>query len=208
MRTLWILGAGGHAKVVIATARAAGFADIEVADDRENRWGETLLGCTIRGPVGAVLERPDALAVLAIGSNATRYQLAARARCELANIVHPATVVDPTVTMGAGTVVFAGAIIQPDSRLGTNVIVNTGALVDHDASIGDAVHLAPGTRLAGSVTLEDGVFMGIGASIIPGCRVGAWATIGAGAVVINDLAAGITAVGAPARPAGSGRTRR
>ena len=43
-----VIGAGGHAKVVIATVRAAG-GDVAAAyDDDQRRWGESILGVEIR----------------------------------------------------------------------------------------------------------------------------------------------------------------
>ena len=78
-------------------------------------------------------------------------------------------------------------------------IVNTGASIDHDGVLGTAVHVAPGARLAGNVTLEDGVFVGIGAVIVPGRTIGAWTRVGAGAAVVHDLPANVTAIGVPAR---------
>ena len=46
-----VVGAGGHAKVVIATLRAAG-GDVAAAyDDDQRRWGTKILGVEIRGPV-------------------------------------------------------------------------------------------------------------------------------------------------------------
>src|SRR5262249_58040314 len=112
----------------------------------------------------------------------------------------PTAWVHPSVTIGAGTVIFAGAVIQPDATIGAHVIVNTRASIDHDCVLGDFVHVAPGVGLAGNVTLEEGAFLGIGAAAVPGSRVGAWATVGAGGVVIQPIAAGVTAVGVPARP--------
>ena len=47
--------------------------------------------------------------------------------------------------------------------------------------------LAPGVNIAGEVQIGEGVFAGIGAKIIPRTRVGDWAIIGAGAVVIRDV---------------------
>ena len=61
------------------------------------------------------------------------------------------------------------------------------------------VHIAPGVNLAGNVSLGEGVFVGIGSAVVPGISVGDWATLGAGAVVINDIAAHSVAVGVPAR---------
>jgi sugar O-acyltransferase (sialic acid O-acetyltransferase NeuD family) len=200
MTVLCVLGAGGHAKVVIATARAAGFEQIHVHDDNPACFGGELLGAPIVGSIADVLARPDALAVFAIGNNATRHLLATTARCRFQALVHPTAHVEPSVSLGAGSVVFAGAVIQPDTRIGTHVIVNTAATIDHDCVLGDAVHVAPGTHLAGNVTLEAGVFLGIGTVVIPGRRIGAWTRVGAGAAVVCDLPANVTAVGVPARP--------
>jgi serine acetyltransferase len=45
------------------------------------------------------------------------------------------------------------------------------------------------------------VNIGTGAKVIGGVRIGAGATVGANAVVVDDVAPGTTVVGAPARPA-------
>ena len=196
---LIVVGAGGHAKVVVATARAAGFRVVAVVDDARVRWGGAVLGVPVTGPSAPVLDDPAAQVVLAIGSNAARRQRAVGARCRFVSIVHPSAVVDPSVALGAGSVVFAGAVIQPDAVLGAHAIVNTGASIDHDCVLGAAVHVAPGTRLAGNVTLGDEVFLGIGAVVIPGVAIGAGTTVGAGAAVVHDLPARVLAVGVPAR---------
>jgi sugar O-acyltransferase (sialic acid O-acetyltransferase NeuD family) len=196
---LIVVGAGGHAKVVVATARAAGLRVVAIADDARPRWGQALLGVSISGPTAPVLADPAAQVVLAIGDNAARRRLAATARCRFVSVVHPSAIVDATVLLGAGSVVFAGAVIQPDATIGAHAIVNTAASIDHDCVLGLAVHVAPGARLAGNVTLGDEVFLGIGAVVIPGITIGARTTVGAGAAVVNDLAAGVVAVGVPAR---------
>ena len=41
---LTVIGAGGHAKVVVATARAVGRPIARILDDNAERWGSTLLG--------------------------------------------------------------------------------------------------------------------------------------------------------------------
>lgn len=199
MSGLVVVGAGGHAKVVIATARAAGLAIAHVVDDDRARWGGLLLGVPIAGPIGEVLADPRARAVLAIGHNATRRRLAHAARCRFVSAVHPSAIVDASVQLGDGSVIFAGAIIQPDAVIGAHAIVNTGASIDHDCVLGEAVHVAPGARLAGNVRLGDEAFLGIGAVVIPGIAIGARTIVGAGAAVVRDLPADVIAAGVPAR---------
>jgi sugar O-acyltransferase (sialic acid O-acetyltransferase NeuD family) len=194
-----VVGSGGHAKVVIATARAAGLEITRVVDDDPDRRGTEVLGVPVAWPSTLVLADPDAEVVLAIGNNRVRAQLAAEARCRFVTIVHPRAIVDPTARLGPGTVVFAGAVIQADAVLGAHVIVNTTASIDHDCVLGDFVHIAPGVHLAGNVRLDTGAFLGIGSVATPGVHVGEWTTVGAGAAVIRNLPAGITAAGVPAR---------
>lgn len=206
---LYVIGAGGHAKVVLATALAQGWSRdaVHLVDDSPAAQGRVLLGQMVEGTSAPVLSDPGALAVLAIGANAARARLAAQARCRFATLVHPAATVHESVRLGAGTVVFAGAVIQPDATLGEHVILNTGASIDHDCHIGDVVHLAPGTRLAGGVRIGAGSFVGIGAVVLPGVGLGRDVTVGAGAAVIRDLPDGVTAVGVPARVLPSRATR-
>jgi len=49
--------------------------------------------------------------------------------------------------------------------------------------------------------------VGAGAVVIPNVRIGAGALVAAGAVVIGDVAAGVTVLGVPARPRGAGVPR-
>jgi len=195
---LWLIGAGGHGKVAVATARAAGRHVAGVFDDHPAARGQSLLGAPVTSPV-PLGPRAGEIHV-AVGSNAARERIvAARDGWNWVSIRHPSAWIDASAVIGSGVLICAGAIIQAGATVGDHAIINTGAIVEHDCRIGDYCHIAPGVALAGTVTVGEGAFVGIGSCVTPGITIGAWATVGAGAVVIRDVPPGATVVGNPAR---------
>ncbi|MGQ9574466.1 MAG: acetyltransferase [Thermoguttaceae bacterium] len=197
-KNVYVIGAGGHGKVVVRLLEDLGHRVAAVFDDDPSRWGELLGGVSVIGPVARLAEHPSLPAVIAVGDNAARRRIAQRWPLEWITAVHPRAFVDRTARLGPGTVVLAGAVIQPDARIGQHVIVNTAASIDHDCLIGDYAHVAPGVHLAGGVTIEEGVLMGIGSVAIPGVTIGSGTTVGAGAAVVGNLPQRVVAVGVPA----------
>ncbi len=202
MEEIVVLGGGGHAKVVIATLLDLGYRIRGIFDDDPEKWHTDLLGIPVIGSLELVYRERFPRAVIAIGDNRIREKIAERFRGLLRweKVIHPRSFVHPSVSIGEGTVIFAGSIIQPDTVIGEHAIINTGATVDHDCRIENFVHLAPGVRLAGGVTIGEGSFLGTGSVVIPNKKVGEWATVGAGGVVIRDIPPYVTVVGVPAKP--------
>lgn len=203
-RPLVLLGAGGHARVLVALMRAAGYQVLGVCDptlakDGISRWADL----DVLGDDGALeLLPPDRVALaLGVGQQATgnlREQLYAAWRVrgyDFPVLVHPSAWISSGVILGDGVQVMAGAVIQPGCAIGENSIVNTMAGIDHDCRIGRDVHVAPGATLCGTVTVEDGAFIGAGATVIQGLRVGARAVVGAGVTLVRDLAQTATIIG-------------
>lgn len=198
-----VLGAGGHAKVVIGTLQEAGYTVEAVYDDHTDLLGRMVLGVPVKGRLADV--EPGMQGIVAIGSNRIRQMIVAQLPgVEWMTVIHPKAYVHNSVQIGPGTVVFAGAIIQPDVRLGAHVIVNTGATIDHDCTIDSYAHIAPGVNLAGEVMVGERAFIGIGSTAIPRRRIGARATVGAGSVVIGNISDDSTVAGVPARAIGGG----
>lgn len=208
MRPLVLIGAGGHARVLLALARAAGHSihgvcDPQLAANGITSWeGLEVLGDDV------ALERllPDRVALLlgigllAKGSLRERlYALWCSRGYDFPTVVHPNAWVAPGVVLRHGVQVMAGAVIQPSCEIGENSIVNTSASIDHDCYIGSHVHVAPGATLCGAVTVEDKAFIGAGATVIQGVRVGVGAVVGAGVTLTKDLSPKLTVLGAENR---------
>ncbi|WP_025229406.1 acetyltransferase [Fimbriimonas ginsengisoli] len=200
MRPVVLLGAGGHAKVVVAACLAQGVPVLALVSDDPKSHGTTVMGIEVVEEGDLIARFPEAAFAIAIGNNRVRKQISERLDLPWATIMHPSVIVEPGAAIGEGTVVLAGAIVQPDAIIGRHVILNTGCSVDHDARVGDFSHVAPRAALAGGVILGEGVLFGCGACTTPYIEVGDWASIGAGAAVVDKIAMGTTAVGVPARP--------
>ncbi len=195
-----VIGAGGHAKVVVSTLLAAGYRVLGILDDDRRKHGGRLLGVPLLGPTRDAGRYPGARWVIAIGDNRQRKAVAERLHKTVwQTVVHPNADVHPSVKLGPGTIIFSGAVVQPDAVLGSHVIVNTAAGIDHDCIIADYAHIAPGAQLAGNVSVGEGALLGVGCAVIPGRRIGDWTTVGAGAAVVRNLPGGIVAAGVPAR---------
>lgn len=197
-----ILGAGGHAKVIIDILQLQGTQVVGLLDDDERLWGTQVLGLPVMGGINQLSEFESMPLICAIGANAIRKavvdKLAVPAE-RWVNAIHPSAIVARSAHLGHGVVVAAQAVINPDCSVSRHVIINTGATVDHDCTIDDFSHIAPGAHLAGGCRVGQGALVGIGAQMNIGTSVGAWATIGAGATVIHDVPAAKVAKGTPAR---------
>jgi sugar O-acyltransferase (sialic acid O-acetyltransferase NeuD family) len=197
-----VLGAGGHAAVIVATLHAMGRKVEALFDDSPKNWGSTVLGVPIRGPIAAVRDSACTRGIIGVGDNHLRKRISHEIEMEWTTAVHPFSWVHPDVPLGPGSVVFAGGIVQAGARIGAHVILNTRASVDHHCRVGDYAHIAV-AHLGGGASIGEGVFLALGSVVLPGLHVGDWAVVGAGAVVTRNVAPATTVVGVPARPIAS-----
>jgi acetyltransferase EpsM len=194
---LLVIGAGGHAKVVIDAARAAGIrvAGI-VASSTETA---EILGVSVSESAQGI--NADCF-IVAIGDNRTRARRFDECRAQgmtPVTVVHPSAILGSDVQIGPGSFLAPGVVVNTGARIGEDVILNTGCAIDHDVVVGDHSHVGPRAALCGAVSLGTGVLLGVAAAAIPQVTVGDWATVGAGAAVVEDLAGGGVYAGVPAR---------
>ena len=123
--------------------------------------------------------------------------------------------------LGRDCIVGRGAYIGEGVVMGDNCKVQNYALVYEPARLADGVFIGPAVTLTNDhfpravnpdgslksaadwepvgVTIEEGASIGARAVCVAPVRIGAWATVAAGAVVTKDLPADVVAVGNPAR---------
>lgn len=198
-----IIGAGGHGRVIADCALESGqYTDIAFLDDDEKI--KEVLGFSVIGKIqdAAKFVEQYEKAIVAIGNNFLRVKLIENLKeygYHVPIVIHPAATVSKFSELQEGTVVMAGAVINAGVKIGIGGIVNTCASVDHDCVLGNGVHVSPGARLGGTVNVGDFVWICIGASVRNDVCIKSEAIVGAGAVVLKDIAEAGTYVGVPAR---------
>lgn len=209
-KTLYILGASGHGRVVVDAAKSLNrFSEFLFLDDDPSLkkcGGIQVIGNRHSLPPAG----PETAVFVAIGmNNALRLNLTKHYLSmgyEVPTIIHATAHVAESAHIGAGTVIMAQCAVNPGSSIGQGCIINTGATVDHDCHIADGVHISPGANVSGNVAVGLCSHLGTGCAIIHGqsenhkLSIGANSTIGAGAAVIGDIPDNVTAVGVPAIP--------
>lgn len=201
-----VVGAGGHARVILDTfAALPDYEIVGLTDTNQQTWGSTVAGYPVLGGDRVLPElRNQGVAgvFVAVGENKPRARIFAQVIAmgfTPVNAVHPHSCISPSIALGVGVAVMAGVVINTNTSIGDNIIINTGATIDHDCIISDHAHIAPGCHLSGTVHVGEGTLLGTGTSVINGVSIGSWSVVGGGAAVVSDIPEGVVAVGVPAR---------
>ncbi len=190
-----LLGAGGHARVLLALARSIGVNILGVCDPKLttadiSRWE----GLDVLGDDAAIEAMGSANLNLILGvgqlinekSRQRLYVLWRERGYTFPALVHPMAWVAPGTSLSDGVQILAGAIIQPGCSIGENSIINTNSSIDHDCLIGANVHVAPGVTVCGSVKIGEGAYIGAGAIIVQNINIPKNIAIRAGTLVAKD----------------------
>lgn len=209
MKSVVIVGAGGFGREVLEifkdqnkisqTWNMLGF-----IDENEELHGKIINNYPVLGGFDWLRKHMsnNLGCVVAIGTCEIRKQVVEKLQeigVNFYNAIHPSVIIKGFVEIGKDVVVQAGSIIAVNSRIGDHVHINFNCSIGHDADIRSYCTINPMVATNGYDCLHEGVYVGTGAKFIQGLSVGRWSTIGAGAVVIEDIPENVVAVGVPAR---------
>ncbi|MDW5289374.1 acetyltransferase [Formosa sp. PL04] len=208
MNKIVIIGASGHAKVIIDIIELQNQFEIIGLVDTYKKKGEILYNYKILGtekdlPI-LIKEHDIDGGIIAIGDNWTRKKVYEEIEGIFSDFkyitaIHPHSVIGKNVKIGAGTVIMAGVIINSDAVIDRHSIINTKSSVGHDTIIKEFASVAPGVTIGGDVNIGKGTAISLGVNVLEGVTIGKYCVIGAGSLVNRNIKAKTLAYGIPAK---------
>ncbi len=206
MKRLVMIGAGGFSTEVLWVANEMKeWECVAFADDDLAKQGSTAEGLPVLGTIDRAVEELASGQVwfhCAIGDNAKRkaaYEKAVERHWIPATLIHPGVIVAPGVQIGPGTYIAAGCILSTGVRIGKAVLLNMNVSAGHDSVLEDFSQASPGSRINGRCTVGELAFLGSNACLLPGVKVGARGRLASNSFAINNIPAGTSVIGIPAR---------
>ena len=189
-----VLGAGGHAKVLIEAIRQSGNEIIGLTDP-DMKKSSKCFGVNVLGNDDAIFNYSTNEVVLvngigALPDNNLRAKLNERMEnkgFQFTKVIHPSAIIASDVEIGSGSQIMAGVVIQPGVQIGRSCIINTGVNLDHDCIIHDNCHISPGVTLSGNVVISKRTHIGTGTSVIHNIFIGQDCIIAAGSIIHHDI---------------------
>jgi sugar O-acyltransferase (sialic acid O-acetyltransferase NeuD family) len=207
MKRVLIVGAGGFGREVLSYCsehpangrewRIGGFIDDN--GGAMERWNNVY---PVVASIASYEPSENDLLICAIGQPSLKRRICSELLAKGANFgsfIHPRAVVGMNVKLGVGVVLCPNVILTCDIVVGNFVAINCSSSLGHDSTVGGYTTINGACEITGGVQLGEGVFVGARAVVIPGLSIEDDAVIGAGSVVIQNVKAGETVFGNPAR---------
>ena len=200
--SLFVIGAGGHAKSIAEVAIAAGFtikAFVSPVAEESEFMGIPVL----KSLPDNIAVRTESIAI-GIGANYLREKvmLELQEYCQPSRfpaLIHPSAIIASSAQISYGSTIHQNAVVGPSSRIGKFCTVNTSATIDHDCVMNDFSSMGPGAHTGGGVIIGKRAHISIGAIAIHGIGIGSDSILGAGSCATDSIHELTVAVGTPAR---------
>ena len=180
------------------------FEVVGILDDDESKWGKSINGCKISGPIAGINSYKDDELQIVIGVADPKIKQSIIDKLRKFNLQYPSLVaknawISNGVKLGKGTIIYPGVSINHGSIIDDFALLNMNCAIGHDTTIGSYSFLSPGVCTGGFTELGSGVIMGINSSTNQQVMVGDHAVIGGQAMLFNNVKEYSTVVGVPAK---------
>lgn len=168
MKTIYLIGAGGHCKSCIDVIESTGDFKIGGLFDLKKNQGQKIGDYEIIGGDEDIHRyvKPGHEFLLTMGQIKTAdvrlksAELLKNLGAALATVVSPRAYVSKTARVQPGTIVLHDVIVNSYAQVGAHCILNTRCLVEHDAIVEDFCHISTGAILNGNVHVQKKSFVG------------------------------------------------
>ncbi len=208
MKNLIIVGAGNMARDVLQIAK-----DVTQVNSNWNikgfiaDWGQEIKKLTneefsILGTLEEWQPKENEIFVCAIITPDRKEKVVKQLKnrgANFVNLIHPTVALDDYCQIGEGVVIYPHCFLGANTIIGNYVALHPTTVIGHDVVIDDFTTISGLSGILGGVKLGKRVYIGYGVTIVPEKEIGDDAFVGAGSVVIRNVAEGTTVFGNPAR---------
>lgn len=114
------------------------------------------------------------------------------------NLIHNTSLVADSAILGEDVILCPFTTVGVNTKIGNHVMLNCYTSLGHDAQVGDYTSTMSHVDITGRVQVGIGTYWGSGSRALPSSKIGDYARIGAGSVVLKKVKAGQTVFGVPA----------
>jgi sugar O-acyltransferase (sialic acid O-acetyltransferase NeuD family) len=192
MKSIILIGGGGHCKSVIDVIEQEGRFEIAGIIDKPKLLGSKVLGYSVIGSDSDLdnLVSKYQYALITVGQiksaslRVRLFNLTVEAGFILPSIISPNAYMSKHASIGNGVVVMHNAIVNASVSIGDNCIINSKALIEHDCLISKHCHISTNATINGGVVVQSECFIGSGAIIRESITIDKNSFIKAGSLVV------------------------
>lgn len=118
---------------------------------------------------------------------------------EFINLIHPNTVISPSVKLGVGVGIKAYCVVASDAIIDDHSFLQSSVILGHDVKIGKYCQINSFSFFAGYAKVHDQVLVGAHSKFIQRVEAEDLSTVGIGSLIIRKVKKNTTVFGSPAK---------
>jgi sugar O-acyltransferase (sialic acid O-acetyltransferase NeuD family) len=200
-----VVGAGGAGREILSWTVQMQRDDCEIAgllDANPEAFSAGEFPYPILGDPTSWTPKENEIFVAGLGDPTVRLRVCGGLKtrgARFVTVVHPSVILALNVTLGEGCVLSPNVVVSANAVIEDFVLLNIAASIGHDARIGEGTTVSCHCDVMGYAQVGRECFLGSHAAILPAKKVGDRAIVGAGSIVIRNVAADTTVMGATAQ---------